>query len=377
MSAAADLLRASVRWTTGSHVLLWLALALVPAFSLTAFLTSAHREHQRGLAAEWKVRGQDALQAGQPTQAIDAFRNALRFAREDRDLRLRLGESLAAAGRITEARAYLLGLWQEQPGSGRVNLQLARLAAREGDQSSARLYYHDAIEGAWSDGAEERRRAARFELSEYLVSQGAGDAAEIELIALTADLPPDVEGQRRVATLLSMAGVQRRALALFEQILEQHPEDRAALIGAGQAAFALGNHAAAVRLIGRVPRRERDKAAAEILETSTLVLALDPYRRGLSSRERAARALRGLGAAEQRLAACVSQAVDLAALHGRTISELKANTRSALARDPDRLDAVVNLAFQAEQAAEGRCGSPAPIDRALLLLGVPPAEGAS
>jgi tetratricopeptide (TPR) repeat protein len=375
MPTAADLLRASVKWTTGSHVLVWLALALVPAFSLTAFVTRAHREHQRALAAEWEMRGRAALEAGEPREAIDAFRNALRFAREDRDLRLRLGESLAAAGRVSEARAYLLGLWQDQPGSGRVNLQLARLAAREGDQSSARLYYHDAIEGAWSDAAEERRRSARFELSEYLVSQGAGDAAEIELIALAADLPPEIEGQLRVATLLSRAGVHRRALALFDQILKQVPGDSAALIGAGQAAFALRNYAAAVRYLGRVPKRNRGEAAAEMLETSTLVLALDPYRRGLSSRERAARALRALEAAENRLAACVSQAVDLAALHGGTVSTLKANTRNALARDPDRLDAVTNLAFRAEQAAEGRCGPPAPIDRALLLLGAPPGEG--
>jgi tetratricopeptide (TPR) repeat protein len=369
MSTAADLLRASVKWTTGSHVLVWLGLALVPAFSLTAFVTSEHRGHQRALAAEWEGRGHAALQRGQPSEAIDAFRTALRFAREDRDLRLWLGESLAAAGRVSEARAYLLGLWQDQPGSGRVNLQLARLAAREGDQSSARLYYHDAIEGAWSDGAEGRRRAVRFELSEYLVNAGSGDAAEIELIALAADLPPEIEGQRRVARLLSKAGLHKRALALFDHILKQHPGDSAALIGAGHAAFALGSHAEAVRYLGRVPKRERDEATVEVFETSTLVLALDPYRRGLSSLDRAARARRALDAAQSRLAACVSEAVDLAALHGQTVSALKTNTRNVLARDPDRLEEVASLAFRAERAAEGRCGTPAPIDRALLLLG--------
>src|SRR5688500_17244344 len=129
---ASELFRTASRWTRGRHVLLWLALALAPAFSVTAFVTAAHREHQRTLAREWDARGQRALENRQPALAVDAFRNALRFSRDDRDLRLRLAESLAASGRPAEARAYLLGLWQDQPGSGRVNLQLARLAALEG-----------------------------------------------------------------------------------------------------------------------------------------------------------------------------------------------------------------------------------------------------
>ena len=377
MSAAAELLRASVRWTTGRHILVWLALALAPAFSVTALVTRAHREHQRTLAHQWEARGQAALETGNPTAAIDAFRNALRFAREDRDLRLRLGESLAAAGRVSEARAYLLGLWQDQPGSGRVNLQLARLASREGDVSTARRYYHDAIEGAWPDDAEARRRSTRLELGEYLVSQHALDLAEVELISLAADLPPDPAARRQVATLLSKAGVHRRALTLFDQILLADPGDIAARIGAGEAAFALGNHAAAVRYLRRVPKTQGGEAVAELLEVSSLVIALDPYRRGLSARERAGRALRALAAADTRLRACVTQAPDLLPVQQETAAALKTRSRNALARDPDGLEAVASLAFRAERVSEGRCGEPAPIDRALLLLGAQTVEGGS
>lgn len=371
---ASDLLRSATRWTTGRHVLLWLALALAPAFSVTAFVTSAHREHQRTLAHEWDARGQAALGSGEPAAAVEAFRNALRFAREDRDLRLRLGESLAAAGRATEARAYLLGLLQDQPGSGRVNLQLARLAARQGDISEASRYYHDAIEGAWSDSAEERRRAVRLELGEYLVSQGVGDLAEIELIALAADLPPDRATQLKVANLLLTAGIYRRAVALYDQLLKEKPADVTALTGAAQASLALGNHAAVVRYLRRIPRKNLEPPAAEMLEVSSLVLALDPYARGLRSRERAARALRGLAAAAARLRGCLAQAPELQALHEETVAALKARSRAALARDPDGIEAVAALAFRAEQAAEGPCGPPAPIDRALLLLGAPVVE---
>lgn len=371
---ASEFLRSTSRWTTGRHVLVWLALALAPAFSLTAFVTGAHREHQRTLASEWEARGRAALENEEPARAVDAFRNALRFSREDRDLRRHLAESLAASGRVTEARAYLLGLWEDQPGSGRVNLLLARLAAREGDLQGASRFYRNAIEGAWADNAEERRRAARLELAEYLVSQGAGFLAEVELIALAADLPPDKALQMQVAGLLSTAGAHRRALALFDEVLKEAPADPAALTGAAASALALGNHAAVVRYLRRIPKRQIEPATAEMLEVSSLVLALDPYRRGVGARERAGRALRALGASNARLQGCLEQAPDLAPLQEEVAAELKAQPRNVLARDPDRVDALISLAFLAEQAAEGRCGPPAPIDRALLLLGAP-AEG--
>lgn len=371
---ASELVRAVVDRARGVHVLVWLAIALAPAFSVTAFVTAAHREHQRTLAHEWDTRGQIALENGRPAAAVEAFRNALRFAREDRDLRLRLGESLAAAGRIAEARAYLLGLWQDQPGSGRVNLQLARLAARLGSVAEASRYYHDAIEGAWADNAEERRRAVRLELGEYLVSEGAGDLAEVELIALAADLPSERASQLQIADLLSRAGMHRRALALFDQILEDAPNDVAALTGAADASLALGNHAAVVRYLRRIPNRRIAPEAAEMLEVSMLVLELDPYARGLRARSRAARALRVLEAADARLRGCLAQAPDLEPLQQETAAALKAHSRNALARDPDAIDAVIALAFRAARTAEGRCGPPAPIDRALLLLAAQPAE---
>ena len=369
-----ELFRTTGRWTRGRHVLLWLALALAPAFSVTAFVPAAHREHQRALAREWDARGQRALENRQPALAVDAFRNALRFSRDDRDLRLRLAESLAASGRPAEARAYLLGLWQDQPGSGRVNLQLARLATLEGGAAEARRYYHGAIEGAWPDNAEERRRAVRFELGEYLVGQDSGEIVEGELIALAGDMPRDTPSRLRVASLLSRAGVHRRALALFDEVLKDAPGEVEALAGAGTAAFALGNHAAVVRYLRRVPRARLDPAAAEMLQVSTLVLELDPYRRGLSARDRAGRVLRAIAAAEARLRGCVAGVAELTPIHAEMAAAVKAQSRNALARDPDRVEALTALAFRAARAAEGRCGPPSPIDRALLLLGAQPAD---
>jgi predicted Zn-dependent protease len=149
---------------------------------------------------------------GRFDEAAEAFRSALRFAREDRTLRLRLAEALAGADRRGEARAYLLGVWQEQPGNARVNLALARLAAAGGQTDDAARYYQNAIQGAWTEGAEQRRRETRLELAAFLTSQGEPRRAEAELMTLAANLPPDGPQWRRVGDMLQVIGAHRRAL---------------------------------------------------------------------------------------------------------------------------------------------------------------------
>jgi tetratricopeptide (TPR) repeat protein len=147
--------------STGARprLLVALSLALIPAFAV-AVVTKGYRAEQRRLGAEWFERGSAALEGGQPDEAIEAFRTALTFSREDRLFRLRLAQALAADGRVAEARAYLLTLRDSQPGNGPVNLELARLAAKSGDPGAAHRYYHASIEGAWNDTAEVQRRSS-------------------------------------------------------------------------------------------------------------------------------------------------------------------------------------------------------------------------
>ena len=103
-------------------------------------------------------------------------------------LRLHLAQALMAADRGPEARAHLLTLWANQPGNGPVNLELARLAATEGDMTTALRHYHNAIEGAWDEAPEDRRRHARLELARFLVDlKHATPQAQAELIAPAAD----------------------------------------------------------------------------------------------------------------------------------------------------------------------------------------------
>jgi tetratricopeptide (TPR) repeat protein len=354
--------------TQGRQALIWLALALAPAFSVTALVAEWHRAEYRQQAQEWQLRGEDALREGRSIDAIDSFRSALRFARDDRTLRLRLAEALALAGQPSEARAYLQDLWQEQPGNGRVNLELARIAAVSGNVDDATRYYQTAVQGAWEDAAAERRRETRVELASYLIQQGRPALAEAELVALAAGLAPDAPLRNRAGELLLAAGSPRRARDVFDAGLKVNPADAKALRGAAQAALALGDHAGVVRYLQRVPAGLADEPLRLTLEVSRQVLALDPYRRGLSSRERAARVRRALTQAAARLGGCDQTDEAMATRRESMTTALRRDTVTVLARDPERLDAAFAEAVSAIRAAGDACGDLTPSDRALLLL---------
>jgi predicted Zn-dependent protease len=355
-----------------AHILVWLSLALVPAVTITAGVTRAYRNEQRALAGEWQAQGDAALSSGHPAQAIESFRNALMFAREDRQLTLKLAQALAAVGRAPEARAYLLALWDEQPGSGEVNLALARLDAERHDVDRALRYYHIAVEGAWHERADAHRRAARFELAEFLLRERALVQAQAEAMALSGSLPADEGLRLRGARLLLDAALPRRALTVYEAILANDPGHVAALEGAGRAAFADGNYAAAAGYLGRAIRRGRDDdSLKEMSDTARLIVTADPFQRRLSVRERNARVARAFDTARSRLDACagrLSGDVELQALVDESTSlRAKAGVR-ALARNPDFADPVMDLVFRIERRSADLCGPPTGLDRALLLL---------
>lgn len=350
------------------YVLVSVSVAIVVGFSATALLTAAHREHQRELARDWQERGARALEEGRHGDAVAALRNALRFDRGDRAVRLRLAQALAATDRTAEARAYLERLWIEQPGNGLVNLVLARLAARDEDTANTTRYYTNAIEGAWADTAEQRRRAVRFELSEYLLARGERARAEVALIGLAADPPADTDGQVRVATLLGEAGAPRRALSVFEQILKADPKHVRALVGAGQAAFTLNDFTAAARYLSRVPADRLPEPAADQLAVAELVMALDPYRRGLSAQARGRRARLALQRTSARMDACLAEAQDLEPLRKEIAAARKTASARALARDAERLDAVMDLVYRTVDTIQQRCTPPEAIERALLVI---------
>ncbi|MGE5245352.1 MAG: tetratricopeptide repeat protein [Betaproteobacteria bacterium] len=361
-------------------VLAVLLVALVPAFAFTSLVTRLYHQRERVLAEDWLRRGEAALGSGRPDEAVDDLRTALVFSHEAPSFRLRLVDALVQANHPVEAHAQLTTLLDQQPGSGTINLQLARLAARAGDLQEAARYYDSAINGIWDANAEERRRAVRLEFASWLLQRGEPARAQAQLIALSADLPPGSPLETQVGQMLVDAGSPRRASELFADVLRRNPRDPAALEGAGVAAFQLGDYAAARRhLAAAAQTHELSPGRRDMLETATSVLTLNPFARRLSSAERSRRSRSAFGIARARLSECAQTAgvnlddpesTDEMRALSATADQLEPQLRPpAFARDSDLLDSVMTLVFRVETATAARCGQPRGADLALLLLG--------
>jgi len=349
-------------------------------FAGTTLATRLHTRGQADLASEWYERGRSALEAGLPGEAIEDLRTALVYSRDNRLYRFRLAEALEAAGRPREAQAYLLQLWETEPGSGPINLHLGRLAAQSGDAQAAVRYYQSAINGVWEQDPEEERLRVRFELVDFLLSRRFRDAAQAELLALAGDLPDDAGLHVRVGDQFLSSGASEPAAEMFQRALSLDPPNANAFAGLGRIAFSKGDYLAAARYLSdaraTVPGRED---LAELLEISNLAVGIDPFDRRLNARARRERVIRAFELARERLMGCLpvgplEQGVtaredDMSYLLEETRKIETSVTDRGLRQDPDLIDTAMDLVFAIEEAAARTCGTPAGLDRALLLIG--------
>lgn len=366
----------------------------VALWMITYFLTHAYIARQDHLARDWFRRGESDLQAQRLDSAVSEFRNALAYSHDNFAYRLRLAQALLAAHQWRPAQAHLLALWDQEPGNGTVNRELARLAAARGDFQGAVRYYHGAIYGLWDQNPVQQRREAHMELVQFLLQHKATQQAEPELIALAADLPRDPALLARVGALFREAGLYERALREYQVALALVPRDAAALAGAGEAAFQLGRYDQARSFLHRaVAANPKDAESDELLRTSELVLELDPFARRLSTEERSRRVARALQQARSRVEQCAEKSglalnaapaqAQPAGQRGVTpplspaplqpdYSDLlqleKQFSSRELRRNPDLADTAMDLVFRAERDAAQQCGAPTGADSALLLL---------
>src|SRR5436309_770914 len=122
---------------------------LVPAFAVVNGLVALARTTRGRLERDWAERGGRDLAAGRAGEAADDYYAAQAYSRDHSRYRLDLSRALVAAGRASEARAELETLWMDAPGSGIVNLELARIARSDGDFDDAVRYYHGALHALW------------------------------------------------------------------------------------------------------------------------------------------------------------------------------------------------------------------------------------
>src|SRR5438105_296760 len=306
---------------------------LAPALLIVNGLVALARGAGEQLEREWASRGAIDLSAGHAPQAADEFRAAQAYARDHGRYRLELARALVGAGRPLEARAELETLWIDQPGAGVVNLELARLAAADGEVGAAVRHYHAAIDGAWDKDPAAARRTTRLELAQFLAGEQQLPQADAELTILLAD----------------------------------PPVDPAASALAGRIAFARGDYrTAAARLRAARAGAPLDVEATSMLDVSARALALDPDARGITSRQRVRRIVGLFDISLNAARRCASGSA--APMRARLEAAAPTVTERALTRDPDAVDAALELLIAAESVVSAACPGGDADERALGML---------
>ncbi|HEY3973817.1 MAG TPA: tetratricopeptide repeat protein [Candidatus Sulfotelmatobacter sp.] len=356
-------------------ILTLLALLAILFFVGVSGLSRAYQAQRESLGSRWFNRGLGDLSAGRYDAAVMEFRSALLYSRDNYDYERHLAEALIGLKRTGEASTYLLNLWDRQPEDGVVNLDLARIAAQKGQIQQAIRYYHNAIYAAWPSDQEAKRRDARLELIELLLATGAKAQAQPELIALQENVGEDPAQQERIGDLFLRVGDYEHALAAYRISLKAEGEDRAALAGAGFAAFQLGRYPLAQRYLqAAVAANPSDKHSADLLKSTELVLHMDPFRRQLSVAQRDRIVVEAFSTAGERLKSCGlmrGSALPTAAQTSLADSWAKMKPEISelnLKRKPDLVEQAMNLVFEIERQTSAMCGTPAGTDLALLLI---------
>ena len=352
-----------------------LSLIAIIGFAGVSRLVNRYGEQQKALARRLYAKGVEDQKSGRADSAIDDFRAALSYDRSNFQYQLSLARALRDTGRTDEAESYLINLWERTPQDGFVNLALGRLAARQDSLEKAIQYYHNAAYGVWPSNAEMNRRNAQLELIDFLLRKGARAQAEAELISVAATLPPELNLKIRVAQQFAQLGKYERALPMYESALQLDRNSSVALEGAGTAAFQLGRYRVAEEYLRRaVAADPQDVAGKDLLDTSTLLLQMDPYVRHLPARERIRRLTTAFDLARQRLDACMSARrsesttnASLATLKSQG-EQMRGSLVHLTSAEGETADAIMDLILHIEQATQKECGPATPSDRALLLL---------
>jgi tetratricopeptide (TPR) repeat protein len=353
---------------------LFSVLAVVFFLGVTV-LSRTHQGQRQAIGERWFNRGSADLNAKRFDAAVTDFRAALLYSPDEYSYQLNLAEALIGEGRMGQASAYLINLWEREPENGVVNLELARIAAQRGETDSAIRYYHNAVYAVWPSSQEVKRLDARLELIELLLRIGAKAQAQSELIALAENAEHDPALQERIGNLFLRAGDYEHALGAYNAALNSDRHDAAALAGAGYAAFELGRYQLAQHYLqSAVSANRNDSESAERLKTAQLVLHLDPFRRQIAAAERNRIVAEAFAAAGQRLKICALPTTT--ATGPASVPSLKDEwerlkpqiTEAVLRRNQDLGEKAMDLVFRIERETNLVCGTPTGTDLALLLI---------
>ncbi len=303
-----------------SRVLWWDARALFSLFLIVVMLSfvtyglfHSFSAHRYMLEQRWRARAQQALAAGHPRDAVNDLRSALAFAPDDRDLEVELARALAAAGRTREAQVYFSTLLETQPGSGIINLLLARLDVQQNLTEQAIEHYQSAIDGTWNGDGYLRRREIRLELAQMLTAHNRLPEARNLLLIAAGNAPEDYSLQLQIGNMLLDANDPTDASDVFARAARNKQTRVMALTGQARAAQALSHYLEVRNLLNRAMadntfnKQPADTTAHvhAMLDEANGVLALYPSE-NLGAWVRAQRIAQLAQLAQTRLATCPS-----------------------------------------------------------------------
>ncbi len=359
---------------------LMLAVVCIALFFVTLFLFRSFSSHRVDLAKRWYDRGARDLSAHLPAQAVTDLQTALAYAPEERSYQLLLAEALSDVGNTAEAYSYFMNLWEVEPGSGLLNLQLARLSAKMGRADDAVHSYRASIYGTWEGDGTVRRREVRLELIRYLLDRQDYAKAQAELLIAAGNASEDTSARLQLAKLMLETGDDNAALAQYEKAIHLQPSDWRAYEAAGQLAFRMGHYSTARRYLEDAARRHAmtndgslSTVSSRMLSQSARILQIFPGA-DLPANQRLARIVGAIQTAQNRLKACHAQvannATSVAALQPADALWNNGHVGSVINKlrgDLQQQDAAIQNIFQTEKITQEVCGEPNGDDQLLLL----------
>lgn len=361
---------------------------------LTYFLFHSFQDHRSVVEKRWYARGEEALAAGRPADAVGDFRSALSFSSANKSYQMALAEALAASGRTEEASVYFSTLHETEPGDGFLNLQLARLAVRRRDPQQAIEYYRDALNGLWYAQGTERRRQIRLELAKYLLSLGRTNDAQGELLAAEGNSLDHPGAIFAIANLLRSADDPSDAMTAYQRV-ERHRSASphqilASLDAESQIAAALGQYKRAAQALNRYMMKARQfPSAGMAIQKQAAEQQLDKYQRmlqlipfySLPPKLHVIRVLQDAEIAHRRYVGCLkdlqsrkdphADEPDLLALATQW-TQLGSPNAHALAGNAPLQQRVMDWTSQSELLTAKLCGAPTGDDALLLQLAKTP-----
>ena len=364
---------------------------------LTYLIFRSYSQHQTDAAARWKRRGEEALKSNNPKAAVYDLRTSLGLGQDDPGTRIDLARALTDVGTarsLQEAAVYLNTLWEKEPGNGNINLQLARVLAKQGQVTSALDHYQAAVYGVWEGNGAVHGRQARLEMVRYQISLGRYSDARGELL-IAAGNDPSTPTLMEVAGLLAEAHAPADALHIYHEVAQRRPVVVQALEGTGQMAFTLGHYRTARDYLNRALSAAdaahplKDRALAEKnLQIANAVIAIYPSPM-LPQRERLRRVMRVYNVARRRYTDClngnagqsatpqtghaqIANDQAMTALGNRWQAARPRLTLADLADDAKLEQSTMQLVYDTEQVTARVCGEPSGEDEALLRIAASP-----